>query len=88
MIRTPIQYRGPLGIDATVTAGTTYPAVTIKAPLGAEFQAIDTFTGEAEVDLETFVPTDYVRTGPKGTLVYRTARDAAGILRADRVVGA
>ena len=56
-------------------------------PLGAEFQAIDTFTGEAEVDLETLVPTPKIRTGPKGTLVYRTARDTAGILRADRVEG-
>jgi len=83
----PITTPGPLGIDATVTEGATYPAVTIKAPLGAEFQAIDTFTGEAAVDLATLVPTEYVRTGPKGTLVYRTARDAAGIIRADRVVG-
>ena len=88
MIRTPIQYRGPLGIDATVTAGTVYPAVTIQAPLGAEFQAIPEFTGEAEVDLETFVPDEYVRTGPKGALVYRAALTAAGIIRADRVVGA
>jgi len=79
---------GPLGIDATVTAGTVYPAVTIQAPLGAEFQAIPEFTGEAEVDLETFVPDEYVRTGPKGALVYRAALTAAGIIRADRVVGA
>ena len=82
-----IVYPGPLGIDAPVQSGTTYPC-TIKAPLGAEFQAIPEFTGEAAVDLATLVPTDYVRTGPKGTLVYRTARDASGILRADKVVGA
>jgi len=83
-----LQYPGPLGIDATVTAGTVYPAITIQAPLGAEFQKLDAFTGEAEVDLETFVPDEFVRTGPNGTLVYSAARDAAGILRADKVVGA
>ena len=84
----PIQYPGPLGIDATVTAGTVYPDITIQAPLGAEFQALDAFTGDQEVDWETFTPDEYVRTGPNGILVYRTARDAAGILRADEGVGA
>jgi len=88
MIRSPIQYPGPLGIDATVTEGTIYPDITIQAPLGAEFQALDAFTGDQAVDLATFTPDEYMRTGPKGTLVYRTARDAAGILRADKVVGA
>ena len=77
-----------LGIDATVTAGTTYPDITITAPLGAEFQAISTFTNSAEVDLATLVPTTQVRTGPLGTLVYSAELDAAGIIRADRVVGA
>ena len=88
MIRTPIQHRGPLGIDATVTAGTVYPDITIQAPLGPKFQAIDTFTNGAEVDLATLVPTTQVRTGPRGTVVYSAELDAAGILRADRVVGA
>jgi len=87
-VRAPLTIPGPLGIHATVTAGTTYPAVTIKAPLGAEFQAIPEFTGEAVVDLATLVPTPKIRTGPKGTLVYSADLDAAGIIRADRVVGA
>ena len=81
------QFPGPLGIDATVQSGTTYPAITIKAPLGAEFQAIDTFTGEAVVDLATLAATAKVRIGPKGVLVYSADLDAAGIIRADRVVG-
>ena len=81
-----VEFPGPFGIDGPFT-GTVFPTGNFQAPLGAEFQDIDTFTGEAEVDLETLVPTDYVRTGPKGMLIYRTARDAAGILRADKVVG-
>jgi len=87
MIRTPIQYRGPLGIDCPFD-GAIFPAGNFQAPLGAEFQALAAFTGGATVDFETFVSDEYVRTGPNGTLVYRTARDAAGIARADRVVGA
>jgi len=83
-----LEYPGPLGIDATVTAGTVYPDITIQAPLGPKFQAIDTFTNGAEVDLATLVPTTQVRTGPRGTVVYSAELDAAGILRADRVVGA
>ena len=31
---------GPLNVSATITAGTVYPDITIKAPLGPEFQAI------------------------------------------------
>ena len=83
-----IEFPGPLGIDATVTAGTAYPAVTIQAPLGAEFQAIPEFTGEVVVDLATLAPTAKIRTGPRGTLVYSADLDAAGIARADKVVGA
>jgi len=77
----PLLIPGPLGIDGPITG------TTITAPLGPKFQAIDTFTNGAAVDLATLVPTTQVRTGPRGTLVYRTALDAAGIIRADRVVG-
>jgi len=86
MIRSPITIPGPLGIDAP-TEDTTYPC-SIKAPLGAEFQAIPEFTANATVDLATLVPTAKIRTGPRGTLVYSADLDAAGILRADKVVGA
>ena len=88
MIRATLQYPGPLNVSATITAGDTYPAITIKAPLGPKFQGIDTFTGGAAVDLATLVPTTQVRTGPRGTLVYSAELDAGGIARADRVVGA
>jgi len=85
MIRTPIQHRGPLGIDATVTAGTVYPDITIQAPLGGPFQLV---LGSEDIDMATFESTAKVRKGPRGTLVYSADLDAAGILRADRVVGA
>ena len=82
MIRSPIQHRGPLGIDAPITG------TTITGPLGPKFQAIPTFTGGAEVDLSTFVPTTQVRTGPRGTIVRSVESDAATIARDDKVVGA
>jgi len=82
------QHPGPLGIHATVTEGTTYPAVTIKAPLGRDFQALPEFTNNASVNLETLVPTAKIRIGDRGMAVYSADLDAAGILRADRVVGA
>ena len=82
-----LQHPGPLGIDGPFD-GATFPVGNFQAPLGAEFQELVAFTGEAVVDWETFVPDEYVRVGPNGVLVYRTARDAAGIARADRVVGA
>jgi len=75
-------YSGPLGIDAPITG------TTITAPLGADFQAISTFTGGAEVDLATLVPTAQVRTGSQGTIVRSVESDAATIARDDRVVGA
>ena len=84
----PTQFPGPLGIDATVTAGTAYPDITIQAPLGAEFQAIPEFTGEAVVDPATLAPTVKIRIGDMGMTVYSTDLDAVGILRADKVVGA
>jgi len=88
MIRTPIQFPSRLGIDAPITAGTVYPDITIQAPLGADFQAIPEFTNNASVDLATLVPTAKIRIGDKGMVVYSADLDAAGIARADRVVGA
>ena len=85
--RPDVEYPGPLGIDGPFD-GATFPTGNFQAPLGGDFQAISTFTNGAEVDLATLVPTTYVRTGPLGTLVYSAELDAAGILRADRVVGA
>ena len=73
---------GPLGIDAPITG------TVITAPLGAPFQAIDTFTNGAAVDLATLVPTPYVRTGTLGTIVRSVESDAATIARDDRIVGA
>jgi len=82
------EYPGPLGIDAAIQSGTVYPAITIKAPLGAEFQAIPEFTNNASVNLAALVPTAKVRIGDRGMAVYSADLDAAGIIRADRVVGA
>ena len=89
MIRAAIQYPGPLGVDAAVQSGTAYPAIAIKGPLGADFQAIDTFTSGAEVDLSTLTPTPNVRPGPRGTLVYRDPGiiDSASIVRANKITG-
>ena len=86
MIRSPIQFPGPLGIDGQFT-GTVFPVGNFQAPLGAEFQAIPEFTNNASVDLATLVPTAKVRIGTRGMAVYSADLDAAGILRADRVVG-
>jgi len=77
----PITTPGPLGIDAPITG------TVITSPLGPRFQAISTFTNNAEVDLATLVPTTQVRTGPRGTLVYSVELDAGEIVLADRVVG-
>ena len=84
----PLTTPGPLGIDATITEGTTYPAITIKAPLGAEFQAIPEFTGEAVVDLATLAPTAKIRTGLRGVIVRSVDGSAEQQARDDRVVGA
>jgi len=88
MIRTPIQYPGPLGLDAPVTVGTAYPNITITAPLGPEFQAIPSLTNNAAVDLATFVNTDQVIVGPIGTLIYKTPLSVANKIQAERFVGA
>jgi len=76
---------GPLGIDGPFD-GTVFPTGNFEAPLGAEFQAIPEFTGEAVVDLEMLTPTAKIRTGPRGTLVYSDDLDAAGIIRADKII--
>jgi len=76
MIRSTIQYPGPLGLDATVVSGTTISDAVIKAPLGPEFQAITGLTNNAAVDLATFVNTDQVIFGPRGGFVYAAAVSA------------
>jgi len=87
MIRTPIQHPGPLGIDGPFD-GAVFPTGNFQAPLGADFQLIPEFTNNASVDLATLVPTARIRIGPEGMAVYSADLDAAGIARADRVVGA
>ena len=86
--RPSVEYPGPLGIDAPIQSGTVYPAVTIQAPLGAPFQIISEFTGEAVVDLATLVPTAKIRTGPRGMIVRSVDGSAEQQARDDRVVGA
>ena len=87
MIRSPIQYPGPLNVSATITAGTVYPDITIKAPLGPEFQAITEWTGGAAVDLSTFAGSNYTRVGPRGMMIYGTERTVAEIAAIDRYLG-
>ena len=81
-----LQYPGPLGIDGLFD-GTAFPVGNFQAPLGAEFQAIPEFTGNASVDLATLVPTAKVRIGDRGMAVYRTPLSFADQLRVDRVLG-
>jgi len=83
----PVQYPGPLNVSATITAGTTYPAVTIKAPLGPKFQGIPEWTGEAAVDLSTLSATARTRIGPRGMLIYGEDLDATEQMQADRYLG-
>jgi len=75
------------GIDGQFD-GATFPVGNFQAPLGAEFQIIPEFTNNASVDLATLVPTAKIRIGDRGMVVYSADLDAAGIARADRVVGA
>ena len=70
------QYPAPLNVSATVTAGTTYPDITIKAPLGPEFQAITGLTNNAAVDLASRVNTTQVIFGPRGGFIYKDAVSA------------
>jgi hypothetical protein len=88
MIRSPITTPGPLNVSATITSGDTYPAVTIKAPLGPKFQAITEFAGDTAVDLSTFVNTDHTIVGKKCTLIYGTPLSMANKIRAERFAGA
>ena len=81
-----VGYPGPLGIDAPFD-GTVFPIGNFQAPLGRDFQAIPEFTDNASVDLETLAPTAKIRIGDNGMAVYSADLDAAGIARADRVVG-
>ena len=86
--RSSITTPGPLNVSATITAGTIYPAVTIKAPLGPKFQGITEWTGEAAVDLSTLSATARTRIGPRGMLIYGVDLDAADQARADGYLGA
>ncbi|MFA5377941.1 MAG: hypothetical protein WC455_19480 [Dehalococcoidia bacterium] len=78
---------GPLNVSATITAGTVYPDITIKAPLGPEFQAIAEWTGGAAVDLSTFAGSNYTRVGERGMMIYGSERTAAEIAAIDRYLG-
>ena len=85
--RPPITTPGPLNVSATVTVGTTYPDITIKAPLGPEFQAITEWAGGAAVDLSTFAGSNYTRVGPRGMMIYGSERTADEIAAIDRYLG-
>ena len=87
MGRSPITTPGPLNVSATITAGTTYPAVTIKAPLGPKFQGITEWTGDTAVNLSTFAGSVHTRTGPNGTMIYGPELDAAKIAKIDTYLG-
>jgi len=87
MIRSPITTPGPLNVSATITAGTTYPDITIKAPLGPKFQAITGLTNNAAIDLATFVNTDQVIFGPRGGFIYKDAVSAAKLAQAEQYLG-
>lgn len=88
MIRSSIQYPGPLGLDATVVSGTSISDAAIKAPLGPEFQEIAEWTNNASLDLATFTPTARTRVGPRGVLIYREDLSEADQDKADRYLGA
>jgi len=82
------QFPGPLNVSATITSGDTFPAVTIKAPLGPKFQSIAGWAGEAAVDLSTLSATARTRIGPRGMLIYGVDLSAADQARADGYLGA
>lgn len=82
----PITTPGPLRADLTVTAGTTYPNLTVTAPLGPEFQAIPEWTGGAAVDLNTLVATANTRIGGLGVGVWSTALDIYETATADEIL--
>ena len=84
MIRTPIQFLGPLGIDGPFD-GEAFPVGNFQAPLGAPLQTV---LGSDPINLAMLEPTAKIRIGGRGMAVYSADLDAAGILRADRVVGA
>jgi hypothetical protein len=79
--------QGPLRRDLIVTAGDTYPDVTAKAPLGAMFQWIPEWSGEAEVSIDTFTSTANTRKGTKGVAIYDTEQDAEAIAKIDKYLG-
>jgi len=84
MIRTPIQYPGPLGIDGSFD-GTVYPIGNFQAPLGGPLQLV---LGSDPINLAALVPTAKIRIGPRGMIVRSVDGSAEGKARDDRVVGA
>ena len=82
----PVINHGPLRNDLIVTVGDTYPALTVKAPLGPKCQVITEWTNNAAVDLSTLVATANTRLGTRGVAIWNPGLDAAGIVRADRVL--
>ena len=87
MIRSPITTPGPLNVSATVTAGAVYPAVTIKAPHGPEFQAITEWTGDAGVNLTSWTGSEQTRTGPRGLMIYAHPLTYADAVKVDSYLG-
>lgn len=83
MIRSPITTPGPLRADLTVTAGTTYPNLTVTAPLGPEFQGVTEWTGGAEVDLSALVATANTRIGDVGVAAWSEGLNAVERVIAD-----
>ena len=86
MIRSPITTPGPLNVSATITAGDTYPAVTIQAPLGPEFQAITELADP--ISPATFTNTNNVIWGASGGFIYKDAVTAEKKAVAERYLGA
>ena len=70
MIRSPITTPGPLNVSATITAGTTYPDITIKAPLGPKFQALPEWTGGQAHNLIAFTNTTESQFFTSGGAIY------------------
>jgi len=78
---------GPLNVSATITAGTTYPAITVTAPLGPEFQEIAEWTGGAAVDLSDPIASRHTRVGSRGMFIYNQPLSYDEAARADRYLG-
>ena len=93
MIRKAIQYPGPLKYKAEITAGTAYPALTVKLPAAPELIAADTeevfFTSGVPqaVDLSTVTSDDFVRIGSKRMVLLSAAQTGTCLDKTDKYVG-